>query len=119
MILLPPASPVPDWTAGARSFLSITRTPDELSIVADLAAVPPELRPHSGLLALRVRGPLQLDLVGIFAALAGPLAAAGIPVFPIATHNTDYLLVPEIDAGAAAAALAAAGHEVSKSGVSF
>ena len=39
-------------------------------------------------------------------------AAAGVTVFPIATHDTDYLLVRHDQLGAAIGALRAAGHEV-------
>jgi uncharacterized protein len=109
--LAPPAT-VPEWTTAAKAFLSITRTPDELSIVADAAAVPGDITVETRWLALRVRGPLPLDLVGVMAAIATQLAAAGMPIFPIATHDTDYVLVREHDAGAAIRALTSAGHLV-------
>ena len=103
---------LPPWTSNARAFLCVTRTPTELSIVADLSAVPIEERPACAYRAYRVRGPLPLDLVGIFAVLAAPLAAAGIPIFPIATHETDYLLVDAEDVRRATLALVEAGHVV-------
>jgi hypothetical protein len=109
---LPAGAPVPAWTTNARVFLCVTRTPTELSIVADASAVPVELRPASVHRAFRVRGPLPLDLVGIFAVLASPLAAAGIPIFPVATFETDYLLVASADLDRATRVLAAAGHVV-------
>lgn len=112
IVRLPPASPIPEWTIGAQSFLSMTRTPEELSIVTDVAAIPVALVTGPSYLAFRVRGPLSHDLVGIFAALAGPLAVAGIPVFPIATYDTDYILVREPDADAASRVLQAEGHRV-------
>jgi hypothetical protein len=103
---------VPEWTASARSFLTISRTPTELSIVADAAAVPAGLRPDRRHRAFRVRGPLPLDLIGVFSVIAAPLAAAGIPIFPIATFDTDYLLVEAHDIAKAREALARAGHQV-------
>ena len=109
---LPANAPLPAWTAHAKQFLTITRTPEELSITADAAAVPPDVVAQRGYRALRVDGPLPLDLVGIFAALAGPLAAAQIPIFPIATHRTDYLLVSEKDLESALTVLRQAGHTV-------
>ena len=90
----------------------MTRTPTELSIVADLSAVPADVRPARAYRAYRVRGPLPLDLVGIFAVLSGPLAAAGIPIFPVATHETDYLFVDAEDVRRATLALVEAGHVV-------
>ena len=49
---------------------------------------------------------------GIVAALSRTLAEAGIGIFVISTYDTDYILVKETDAGAAAAAWRADGHEV-------
>ena len=103
---------LPAWTSHARAFLCVTRTPTELSIVADLSAVPADARPARAYRAYRVRGPLPLDLVGIFAVLAAPLAAAGIPIFPVATHETDYLLVDAEYVRQATLALVEAGHIV-------
>ena len=43
---LAPADAIPEWTAQARAFLTISRTPTELSIVADEAVVPPSVDAH-------------------------------------------------------------------------
>jgi hypothetical protein len=61
---------------------------------------------------LEVAGPLDLALTGVLAAIAAPLADAGVPVFPIATHDTDWVLVPGAQLGAAVTALRGAGHDV-------
>jgi hypothetical protein len=103
---------IPEWTALARTFLSISRTPTELSIVADESVVPADVNAQRGFRALRVEGPLPLDLIGIFAALASPLADASIPIFPIATYDTDYVLVSQSNLERAVQALEAAGHRV-------
>jgi hypothetical protein len=104
---------IPDWTVHARTFLTISRTPTELSIVADESAVPPDVDAQRGYRALRVEGPLPLDLIGIFATIAAPLAAANVPIFPIATYDTDYVLVAESHFERAVRALKAAGHRIS------
>ncbi|MEO6211541.1 MAG: ACT domain-containing protein [Gemmatimonadaceae bacterium] len=109
---LPPSEAVPDWTVRARDFLTISRTPTELSIVADEAALPEELDAERGYRAFRVNGPLPLDLIGIFAVIASPLADAEVPIFPIATFDTDYVLVPGGALATAIAALEAAGHRI-------
>lgn len=109
---LEPTAPFPDWMAHARQFLTLSRTPTELSIIADDAAVPDDVTPQRGYRVLRVDGPLPLDLVGIFASLATPLAQARIPILPIATYDTDYLLVHERDILRAVHALTDAGHRV-------
>lgn len=111
---LSPSDAIPEWTALARTFLTISRTPTELSIVADEAIVPPNVDAQRGFRALRVDGPLPLDLVGIFSAIAGPLADADVPIFPIATYDTDYVLVTEGNFQRAVTALEAAGHLVDK-----
>ena len=103
---------IPEWAALARTFLTISRTPTELSIVADESVVPEGIDAQRGFRALRVEGPLPLDLIGIFAAIASPLAAANVPIFPIATYDTDYVLVAENNFERAVAALEAAGHRV-------
>jgi hypothetical protein len=59
-----------------------------------------------------VRGLLALDAVGVVSRLALPLAEAKIPIFPIATHDTDYVLLREPDLSAACDALERAGHHV-------
>ena len=42
---------------------------------------------------LAVRGPLDPDMIGVLAGLAGALARAAISVFAVATFDTDWLLV--------------------------
>ena len=103
---------VPGWAAQAQSFLSITRTPYELSIVVDERAVPPHVQAARKYRALRVEGPLPLELVGVLAAVAGPLAAAGVPIFAIATFDTDYILVRQGVLAHAVTTLRMAGHTV-------
>jgi hypothetical protein len=109
---LSPGVDVPAWTREARTFLTISRTPTELSIVADESAVPMDVVAERDYRVLRVEGPMPLGLVGVMAALAVPLAAASVPIFPIATVDTDYLLLPDTLLARAIAALHRAGHVV-------
>ena len=83
---------IPDWCYKG-SFISITRTPDELSVVCEEILVPVELDAERNWRALKVKGPLDFSLTGILASLVTPLAKAGIPVFAISTYDTDYLLL--------------------------
>ena len=105
-------SEVPAWVDRAGDFVSITRTSDELSIVCARDAVPPGVPMEGPWRAFKVRGPLVMTLIGVVAALANPLADAGISIFAISTYDTDYVLVHEPDLGAAIVALIAAGHTV-------
>jgi hypothetical protein len=115
---LAPTDPIPEWTTLARAFMTISRTLTELSIVADEAALPAHVIAERGYRAFRVEGPLPLDLIGIFAALASPLAAAQVPIFPIATYDTDYVLLHEDVLSKATAAIEGAGHRVVFEGLS-
>jgi hypothetical protein len=112
LLRLPAGSPIPEWTAAAQHFLTVTRTPTELSIVADAAVVPGDVVAERDYRAFRVHGPLPLHWVGIVAALAVPLREAAVPIFVIATYDTDYVLVRESDVPRAREALLGAGHQV-------
>lgn len=94
---LDPDAPFPVWVMHSEARIwSVTRTPDETSVVCDDGAVPPSVgRVERPFRALRVRGPIPFDVTGVAAGLTAPLAAAGIPVFVISTFDTDWLLVRE------------------------
>jgi uncharacterized protein len=103
-------APLPSWPRG--DFVSITRTPDELSIVCDDDAVPDGVRAERGWRALRVDGPIAFEITGVAAALTAPLARDGISVFLIATFDTDYLLVKSEAFARAIAVLCDSGFEL-------
>ena len=105
---------VPDWTESSSRFLTVSRTAEELSITAVESAVPAGMPCERDYRAFRVRGPLPLDLIGILAAIAEPLAEAGLSIFAISTFDTDYVLVKGRDLAAAVAALARAGHQLNE-----
>jgi uncharacterized protein len=110
---LPADAPAPTLPADAPLF-SITRTPGELSIVCPLADAPADAGVEPGWRALQVAGPLDFALTGILAAIAAPLAQAGISIFATSTYDTDYVLVREGALPAALEALRQAGHAVSE-----
>ncbi|GAB3299527.1 ACT domain-containing protein [Parasphingorhabdus pacifica] len=72
----------------------------------------PEARVEGPFRALEVVGPLEFSLTGVLTALLGPLAEAEISIFTLSTFDTDWILVPAGDTGAATRALNAAGHTV-------
>jgi uncharacterized protein len=113
---LPADAPLPLWATGATRFQTISRTSEELSITAVQTSVPPHVRCERNYRALRVKGPLALDLIGVLAAIADPLAAAGLSIFAISTFDTDYVLVKARDLERALGALERAGHRVSRQG---
>jgi hypothetical protein len=109
---LPPDVPPPEW-AQLGCLTSVTRTSDELSIVCPAGNVPDGVAADAGWRCFKVEGPLDLALTGVIAGLAAPLAAAGISIFPIATYDTDYLLVRADDFERAADTLTQHGHHIS------
>ena len=103
---LPASARVPSWALELHEgFMSITRTPDELSIVCPEESVPPDTTVEEGFRALVLPGPIPFTETGVLASLATPLAAAGISIFAVSTYDTDYVLVRETDLEAALAAL--------------
>ena len=108
---LPADAPIPAW-AMAAPFLSITRTPDELSILAPAVDIPDDVLAERGWRCLQVAGPLDFALVGVLASLLGPLQRAGVSVFVLSTYDTDYLLVKEKQLARAISALRDAGHVI-------
>ncbi|MBC8043248.1 MAG: ACT domain-containing protein [Rhizobacter sp.] len=83
---------IPAW-AMQGGFMSVTRTPDELSIVCAEKFVPPDAVCERDWRALKVEGILDFALTGVMAALTVPLAEAKISVSVLSTFNTDYVLV--------------------------
>ena len=90
---LDPDDPPPAWAAPDGAFHAVVRTAGELSVVCADDAVPDGVRAERGFRALQVAGPLDFGLTGVLAALAVPLAEAGVPIFAIATYDTAHVLV--------------------------
>lgn len=105
------SSKIPDW-ACAGSFISITRSHDELSIVCPMDRVPSLEECNRGWRCFKVEGKLDFSLTGILTALATPLAQAGISIFALSTYDTDYLMVRDVDKEKAIQVLSQAGHQI-------
>ena len=108
---LPPRIPIPPW-ASQGEFFSITRTADELSIVCEETLVPHNVKAERNFGALKLEGPFPFSMTGVLASFIEPLAEQKIPVFAIATFDTDYVLLDREHLDSALRALAAAGHEI-------
>jgi len=91
-------------------FFNICRTDEELSIVCADTIPLSSARCDVGWSCIKVLGPLDFSLTGILAHLAGLLAQAGISIFAISTHDTDYILVKTGQLAPAVTALKAGGH---------
>ena len=102
---------VPRWARGP-AFVSITRTPDELSIICEEANVPRGHRTERGYAMLMIEGPLASEMVGVLLSLIAPLAQVGVSIFAISTFDTDYVLVRASQLDRALDAIRTAGHTV-------
>ena len=111
IVRLAPDAPVPSW-AGRGEFSSITRTPDELSIVCPMENLPADVSSPHRWICLKLEGPFPFNLTGVLLSFIEPLSSSGIPIFAISTFDTDYVLVQEEWEEAALDVLQQAGHEL-------
>jgi uncharacterized protein len=113
---LPAGSPLPEGLAGLPAgdagVVSITWTPDEVSIICPAGRTPAGATVETPWRCLRVVGPLDLALTGILASLVVPLADARVNIVAFSTFDTDYVLVPSVRLSEAVATLVGAGHRV-------
>jgi len=109
---LPTEDGIPTWAVSGILF-SVTRTPNELSIVCPQVNLPERASADRGWRCLMLEGPFELNEVGVMAAITRPLADAGVSIFAISSYSTDYLLIKEEQLDKAVSALAASGLEVS------
>lgn len=87
-------SSIPEWAKDV-DFCSITRTQTELSIVCSQEEIPGGVLMEQDWRAFKLEGDLGIESVGVIAALAKPLADAGISIFNISTYETNYVLVED------------------------
>lgn len=93
-------------------FFSISRTPEELSIVAPESAeiksdqVEPDWR------GIKLIGPLHFGLVGVLADITAALAKAGISIFAVSTYDTDYVFIKSFDVDKALRTLEDSGYAI-------
>ncbi len=104
---------VPTWAYNGE-FFSITRTPDELSIVCPQSCVPEGTDCETGWRCLKVESPFEFDLTGAISSIAAPLAEADIGLSVVATQDSDYLMVKETDLERTVLVLSRAGHRVDR-----
>jgi uncharacterized protein len=112
IVRLAPDAAVPEW-ATRGEFTSVSRTPDELSIVCPIENLPADVSSPHRWICLKLEGPFSFSQTGILLSFIEPLSSKRIPVFAISTYDTDYVLVQEDYAGIAIGALQEAGHELS------
>ncbi|MEL6476932.1 MAG: ACT domain-containing protein [Pseudomonadota bacterium] len=107
-----PATPIPAGLFDGDGFVTVSRTEDELSIVAPAKRLPMMEKIETGWTVFKLHGPFAFDEVGIVAGLSRALAEREIGIFVISTYDTDYILVKASDAEAATTAWRDQGHDV-------
>jgi hypothetical protein len=105
---------VPTWAEGPE-FVSITRTPAELSIVCQQDLLPGDVRAEKNRRLMRIEGKLGFELTGVLASVTAPLSKAELSIFAMSTYDTDYLLIADEDLQKATEMLEAAGHTIRQS----
>ena len=110
---LSPGSDLPEW-AERNSFISFTRTNEEISLVTiQKYSLPPDvIKAELDWKIIKVAGPLSFNLTGIIANISSVLADYNVPVFIISTYNTDYIMVKEENLNPAISALTMNGYSV-------
>lgn len=108
---LEPDSTVPAW-AEAGSFVSVTRTPNELSVVCSASSVPADVPSEGPYAGIQVCGPLEFSEIGILASIALPLSEANVSLLSLSTFETDFVLVAQDDLDRALDALESVGHKI-------
>ncbi|MCX5233316.1 ACT domain-containing protein [Streptomyces sp. NBC_00233] len=108
---LPSGSEVPAWATTGK-VNSITRTPEELSIVCEEHLVPDGVLAERDYRGFRISGTLDFSLVGILSPILVALHVAEVSVFVFSTYDTDYLMVRDTDRERTLAALDTSGFTV-------
>lgn len=103
---------LPDWIYSS-DFYSITKTNDELSVVANqIDALTENINVSKDWRIFKVKGPLDFSLIGIIAEISNILKGEKIPIFTISAYDTDYFLIKQKDLNNAIKALKDKGHKI-------
>jgi len=104
-------STVPNWSS-CGEFTSVTRTPEELSIVCPIENLPTDVTSPHRWACLKLQGPFPFSMTGVLLSFIEPLSRNQVPIFAISTFDTDYVLVQEEHVHAALNLLREAGHQL-------
>ena len=116
---LPASAPLPDFSVlPASAFASLTRTPEELSLVLGDEHIPllweknPSMEVFSGFACLKVVESATIHKVGMLSSLTTVLASAQISVYCVFTYDTCYMLINAQNLERAKVRLRNAGHKI-------
>jgi hypothetical protein len=106
---LPAEAPIPPWADGP-GFVTISRSPFELSVVCLASRVPAGMTTEAGWTCLRFVGPFAFGATGIILSVVRPLSEGGLGVFVVSTFDGDHILIKSSDLADALRLLGQAGH---------
>lgn len=109
VVRLEQGEPLSQWAAGGELW-AVVRVPGELTLVCETSRAPAGAQVEAGWVALALQGPFPFAVTGVLAAVATPLAAAGVSIFALSTFDTDVVLVKRAQLATAVLALENAGH---------
>src|SRR5262245_45886128 len=98
---------IPPWALDSHVLMCVTRTKDELSILAPDDRIPFNVKCERGFVALRIKERLDFNLFGIVSRLSTALAEAQVPILVVSTYDTDVILFRRDKKEAAIKALSA------------
>ncbi len=108
---LDPYAGVPTWAARGE-FWSVTRNPDQVSVVCPAEAVPAGVTCEPGWRTFQLEGEYSFSETGILDSAVEPLSHAGVAILVVSAYHTNYILVKHEQVDQAAAAMIGAGHTV-------
>lgn len=108
---LNPQEPIPPGLLEC-PFFTVSRTPEELSIVAPEYADIQSERVESDWRCIKLIGPLHFGLVGVLADMTTALATVGISIFAVSTYDTDYVFIKNADVDEALRTLEDNGYRI-------
>ena len=113
IVRLDSRSAVPAWAMQGH-FVSISRTEDELSIVCPVEQLPADVNSPLRWICLKLEGPFPFSQTGVLLSFIEPVSDSGVPIFAVATYDTDYVLIPDEFSEKAIDTLERAGHELAR-----
>ncbi len=94
--------------APSEGFAALVRSPESVTLVRETRSG------DIGIVwrAIEIAGSFAFSETGVLAAIASPLAAAGVSIFAVNSYETDFVLVAEDDLELARMAVENAGHQL-------
>ena len=108
-------SALPAWIYSSE-FYSITKTRDEVSVVAIQTDLTSEdiICKNNDWRMIKIEGPLDFSIVGIIADLSAIFKKKNISIFILSTYDTDYILLKQKDLDTGIQMLIENGHNISR-----